>query len=151
MSINQIFPASAITPVNRTTVQSLISANVVQFGLFALFTLSILFITSAAIAANPSKSTTSRYQAERAACISGQSNQDRATCLKEAGAALMESRKGRLNGNSDTYDQNALNRCQSLPANDRDACQSRIKGEGATSGSVESGGILRELTVPDNK
>lgn len=148
MSMNQISPASVITPVNRTAVRSLVSANFAQFALCAL---SILFITTTAIAANLSTSTTSRYQAERAACTSGQSSQDHATCLKEAGAALMESKKGRLNGSTDTYDQNALNRCNSLPADDRDACQRRIKDEGVTSGSVKSGGILRELTVPDTK
>ena len=32
----------------------------------------------------------SRYQSERAVCLHGLSNQDKATCLKEAGAALAE-------------------------------------------------------------
>src|SRR5690606_16943646 len=37
-----------------------------------------------------------RYERERAACTDGSSQQDRATCLKEAGAARDESRGGRL-------------------------------------------------------
>ena len=88
------------------------------------------------------------YQQDRAACNSGQTNQDRATCLREAGAALQESRRGRLdNGQSSLYEQNALARCQPLPLEERAACQARIRGEGTTSGSVEKGGVYRELTV----
>ena len=34
-----------------------------------------------------------RYQQDRAACMSGQSNQDHATCLREAGAALAQARR----------------------------------------------------------
>src|SRR2546426_8157808 len=34
-----------------------------------------------------------RSQQERAACVNGQSHQDRATCMREAGAALYEARR----------------------------------------------------------
>ncbi len=86
-----------------------------------------------------------RYQAERAACMNGTSHQDRQTCLQEAGAALGEARKGNLTG-SDTYRQNALQRCVALPQNDREACVARVDGTGNISGSVEGGGVLRTYT-----
>jgi hypothetical protein len=91
-----------------------------------------------------------RYQQDRAACISGQSHQDRATCLREAGAALQEAKRGRLGDSQSSYEQNQLVRCDGLPAGDRADCLRRMRGEGTVSGSVESGGIYRELrtTVP---
>ncbi|SDY26642.1 hypothetical protein SAMN04515617_11217 [Collimonas sp. OK242] len=107
--------------------------------------------TWAAMAAANPQDANARYQAERAACISGQSNQPRATCLREAGAALQEARRGRLQDDSAADSQNALLRCNALPPDDKDACQRRINGEGTTSGSVLEGGLLRELTVPDRK
>ena len=57
-----------------------------------------LFVMSTAMIAGASElsDANARYQAERAVCQSGQSNQDRATCLKEAGAALHEAKMGRL-------------------------------------------------------
>ncbi|MDO8653603.1 MAG: hypothetical protein Q7R66_15575 [Undibacterium sp.] len=122
-----------------------------RFAALVLFVLSTSFGATAAIAAGSSSDANARYQAERAVCNSGESNQDRATCLKEAGAALKESKMGRLNSSQDAYKQNALIRCNALPANDRDACQRRIEGEGTTSGSVRDGGLLRELVVPDTK
>ena len=101
----------------------------------------------AAMAA-PANDAQARYQQERSHCLSGQSHQDRRTCLQEAGAALGEARKGRLdNGQAARYEQNALMRCNSLPVDDRDECQARMRGEGTTSGSVESGGIYRELVT----
>jgi len=82
---------------------------------------------------------------EREACMSGQTHQDRATCLKEAGAAQGEARAGRLDDRAAaSYRQNAVERCRVLPTSDRDACVARIDGTGRVSGSVEGGGILRE-------
>jgi hypothetical protein len=99
-----------------------------------------------------------RYQKERAVCDSGLSNQDRATCLKEAGAAKAEARQGRLSNNASpqTREVNAVDRCQALPTKDQADCMARIDGPGTpnqrttTSGSVAGGGILRETvtTVP---
>lgn len=86
-----------------------------------------------------------RYRMEREACMSGQSHQDRATCLKEAGAAQGEARAGRLDDRAAaSYRQNAMERCRVLPTSDRDACVARIDGSGRVTGSVEGGGILRE-------
>ena len=91
-----------------------------------------------------------RYQQDRAACISGQSHQDRATCLREAGAALQEAKRARNDGGQSAYEQNRLIRCDRVSAGDREDCLRRMRGEGTVSGSVESGGIYRELrtTVP---
>ncbi|QEI05191.1 hypothetical protein FXN63_04580 [Pigmentiphaga aceris] len=86
-----------------------------------------------------------RYRMEREACLSGQSHQDRQTCLREAGAAQGEAKAGRLDDRSAaSYRQNALERCRVLPMSDRDACVARLDGTGRVSGSVEGGGILRE-------
>ena len=87
------------------------------------------------------------YQSDRAACINGQTGQDRATCLKEAGAALQEARRGRLDDGQARFEQNRLSRCDNQPAQDRAECVRRMN-EGTTSGSVEGGGILRELVTP---
>ena len=91
-----------------------------------------------------------RYQQDRAACMSAQSQQDRATCLREADAALQEAKRGRSGDAQGSYEQNQLLRCDRLAAGDREDCRRRMRGEGTVSGSVEGGGIYRELrtTVP---
>lgn len=83
------------------------------------------------------------YQRERAACLSGQTHQDRATCLKEASAALAESRRGGLTAASGLNAE----RCNALDGSDRAACVARMNGAGVVKGSVEGGGLYRELTV----
>ena len=88
------------------------------------------------------------YQRDRAACNSGQTGQDRTTCLREAGAALQEARRGRLDDGQARFEQNRLVRCDSQPPEDRQDCVRRLNGEGTTSGSVQGGGILRELVTP---
>ena len=104
--------------------------------------------TAAVGATNPVLSNAQlRYQQERAACVSGQTNQDRNTCLREAGAALAEARRGVLNGNAAENLSNQLRRCEPLPAADREDCIARMKGHGTTSGSVATGGIYRELVT----
>lgn len=88
-----------------------------------------------------------RYQQERAACLSGRTNQDQATCLREAGAARVEARRGGLNTPSADYMANALQRCNALPVPDRADCKARVAGYGTQSGSVEGGGIYRETVT----
>lgn len=104
----------------------------------ALLTAGALLSVSAFAAGTAATSTA---QSERARCESGQSNQDRATCLKEVGAAQGEARAGSLTGGA--YDQNATDRCKALPASDQAACMGRLNS-GTSSGSAESGGIIRE-------
>lgn len=83
------------------------------------------------------------YQRERAACLSGQSHQDRATCLKEAAAASAEARRGGLT----PAGPNATQRCDALTGDERTACVARMSGAGVVKGSVEGGGVYRELTT----
>jgi hypothetical protein len=111
---------------------------------------ALLFAGLAAAGGGKLSDAQARYQQDRAACISGQSYQDRTACLREAGAALQEAKRGRLNDGQTSYEQNRLIRCERLPAGDREDCVRRMQGEGTVSGSVESGGIYRELrtTVP---
>jgi hypothetical protein len=90
-----------------------------------------------------------RYRQERARCMSGQSNQDRATCLREAAAALQEARRNRLEtGAGANLEANATARCEAQPAADRAACVQRIQGAGSTQGSVGGGGLIREAETP---
>jgi hypothetical protein len=89
------------------------------------------------------------YRADRAACLRGETSQDRDTCLREAGAALQEARRGGLGTREDNFERNRLARCDHQPPEDRALCVRRMNGEGSTSGSVAGGGVFRELIVPD--
>jgi hypothetical protein len=90
-----------------------------------------------------------RYQADRAACLEGRSSQDRATCLREAGAAAQAARQGQL-ASDPAAERNRTARCERVPAEERSACLARLDGRGTVSGSVAEGGVLREYreTVP---
>lgn len=110
--------------------------------------LAITMSMAASAAGDVAAPTGARYQQERSVCLTGQSNQDAATCLKEAGAAKDENRRGGLNDSATSYQQNAMQRCNALPASDREACQRRISGEGMTSGTARDGGVMRELVTP---
>jgi hypothetical protein len=132
------------TPQARASAKSIVSLA----GLSAFAVCAVL--VSGATASDKTSEAQARYQQERAACISGQSHQDRATCLREAEAALQDAKRGRLGDGQSAYEQNRLARCDSLPPADRNDCVRRMRGEGTASGSVESGGVYRELrtTVP---
>jgi hypothetical protein len=139
-------------------VQSTIDRESASFGQRIIFSLGLsacavtamLVAGVAAAAGSNLAEAQARYAQDRAACISGQSNQDRATCLREAGAALQEAKSGRIDDGNSSYKQNQLIRCDRLSAGERDDCLRRMRGEGTVSGSVEGGGIYRELrtTVP---
>jgi len=108
------------------------------------------FTLQGALAADPNRllpdtDAQARYERERAACMAGQTtNEDRATCLKEAGAALAEARKGNLDNGNGQLRKNAKDRCNALAGDERSDCIARMNGEGTVSGSVGGGGLLRE-------
>ena len=97
-------------------------------------------------AATAAKST---YAKERADCEAGRTAQDRATCLKEAGAAEQERKRNTLD-NTGSARQNAIERCNLVAAKDKADCLARIEGPSqpnqttTTSGSVAGGGVIRE-------
>lgn len=92
-----------------------------------------------------------RYLKERAVCMNGMSNQDRATCLKEAGAARDEARRGRLNDGDAKYKRNARERCDVLTGDEAADCRARMRGAGTTTGSAQAGGIFRETVTVETK
>jgi len=100
-----------------------------------------------AVAADVDRQGGSTIAQERQNCMDGKTNQDRATCLKEAGAAKQESQRGNLRDSGD-YSGNASKRCDTLPPDQKADCERRSMGEGSVSGSVGSGGVVRELVTP---
>lgn len=125
--------------LSKLTCQTL-AAGLLSAGLFS----------SVAMAAGPNKSADLRaqYQSDVAFCKSSQTTESRATCMKEAGAAYEEAKRNRLVSGSHDYQQDATNRCKSLPAGQQQDCMMQMSGQNTvTKGSVESGGILRETTI----
>jgi len=76
-------------------------------------------------------------------------NDKRDPAVHEAQAARQEARQGRLKDNAtpEERERNKYARCESLQGDDREYCIRRMNGEGTVSGSVEGGGLLRELRV----
>jgi hypothetical protein len=74
--------------------------------------------------------------------------QDRAACMRERGAAAETARRGGFPApDAATLQQNALARCASQPANDREACEARVM-DGNVTGSVLGGGVIRQAETP---
>lgn len=117
----------------------------------AAFAMTLGLATAACAAGKPSLAQAQRqYQQERAHCTSGRSQQDRATCLKEADAAYAEARRGALaDSPGSELANNATKRCEAQPTGEREACVQRILGAGNSEGSVKGGGVIRrnETTV----
>jgi len=94
----------------------------------------------------------STYVKERADCEAGRTAEDRATCLKEAGAAQQERKRNQLDNNGSAR-QNAIERCNLVAPKDKADCLARIEGPSkpnqvtTTSGSVAGGGVIRETTT----
>ena len=90
-----------------------------------------------------------RYTRDRAKCLSGESNQDRATCLREAGAAREAAKRGGLDDHGARYRKNAKQRCDVLTGDEQRDCIARMKGasNSSASGSAQAGGIIRETVT----
>ena len=97
--------------------------------------------------ADTAREAQARFRHDMAACNSGQSNQDPATCRLDARNALADAKRGSLNDAPGKYTSNALQRCYALQGNNRSDCESRMRGEGRSEGSVGSGGIIRETVT----
>lgn len=86
------------------------------------------------------------YRSDRAACLNGNTWQDRDTCLREAFAARRSALRGEFASLPATeYQANAMQRCDALPPDARSDCNLRMGSDGVVIGSVASGAIVREL------
>ncbi len=90
-----------------------------------------------------------RYQQDLAECETQQATQDLATCRLEARNALADAKRNLLSDTTaNLFEKNQFKRCRVFKGEDREACEARVRGDGSSSGSVQSGGILREVTRP---
>jgi len=116
--------------------------------LFTMLAVGAMAVSTAASAAPPKRGESSgTYERELAVC--GHNQQDRAACIREAGAARQAAARGGLTSAPD-YRANALARCglQQQPS-DRAACEARVLGSSGNTtanvdGSVMGGGLIRE-------
>jgi hypothetical protein len=119
----------------------------------AVAALAGAFASPVALAADASASpANAHYVKERADCEAGRTAEDKATCLKEAGAAQVERKRHTLD-NSGTPVANATDRCNVVPAKDKADCLARVLGPlksnqtVTTTGSVAGGGMIKETTT----
>jgi len=85
------------------------------------------------------------FRSEVQACKSGETQQDRSTCLQEARNAQAARKQGALVHPHEDYQANALARCDVFKGEDKAACEARVMGYGSASGSVAGGGVLRQV------
>lgn len=117
---------------------------------FSLATAALAIALPASAAGGVDKaSIEANYQAARSACQAMAVPADRTNCLRDAGAARAQAlRMGPSSTSAEQLQRNALQRCQAhKSAEDQAICERMARGDGNTSGSVESGGVIRELTT----
>lgn len=92
----------------------------------------------------------STYEQDRAACMRSDSQHERTSCLREAGAVRAQGLNRAPGATPEVRMENALKRCAELPPESKSTCERMVRGEGTVSGSVAGGGQIRELvtTVP---
>lgn len=88
---------------------------------------------------------TGDYRSEVNACMTGKTQQDRETCLREARNAKADKQRGVLDNAGARFEANASARCEVLAGEEKAACQARMMGFGNTTGSIAGGGVLREV------
>ena len=110
-----------------------------------LCAVAFLLCATPAFAADKAKPSDAQatYTRDRAECMKKDAGA-RETCLREAGAALQESKRGGLTNEQSQLENNRLARCDNQPGKDKDECIRRMN-EGTTTGSVKEGAVVREL------
>jgi hypothetical protein len=137
-------------PANKRARQSL-----VYFGVTAL--LAVTAATAQVATGAPGATgidASGNYQQEVQACVTGRTQQDRETCLREARNAQADKKRGVLDNAGAQFQANAAARCEVLAGEEKAACNARVMGYGSTSGSVAGGGLLREVetvVIPEGR
>ena len=114
-----------------------------SFGVAAL--LAVTAATAQVATGTTGIDASGSFQQEVNACMTGKTQQDQATCLREARNAQADKKRGVLDNSSGQFDANAKARCDVLAGEEKAACEARAMGYGSTSGSVAAGGVLREV------
>jgi hypothetical protein len=105
-----------------------------------------LFIGLPCSATTKSLSKSSGDGSRIAKCSYGIAQDGSNNCMSKAEYDITTSRQAALDADPAQYMRNALVRCEGLKI-DRDDCIARIRGGGTVSGSVEAGGLYRELVT----
>ena len=128
-----------ISSINR-----LARKAVSYFGVSALFVLTAA-TAQVGVAGDTGIDNSGNYPRERGWCMVNTVGDERVACLKDAGAAQSEKRRGTLDNHGANFSANAMRRCDVFAGEDRAACVARVLGHGDTSGSVQGGGTLKEI------
>lgn len=117
--------------------------SLVSFGVAAL--LAVGAATAQVATGTTGIDATGSFQSEMQACMSGQTQQSREDCMKEARNARADKQRGVLD-NSGAPVANAMGRCDvHSSGEDQAACHARTMGMGNVDGSVAGGGVIREV------
>lgn len=117
--------------------------SLMSFGVAAL--LAVTAATAQVATGTTGIDASGSYQQEVNACMTGKTQQDQATCLREARNAQADKKRGVLDNSGAQFEANATARCDVLQGEEAAACQARAMGYGSTTGSVAAGGVLREV------
>lgn len=116
-----------------------------RFSVLApVFATALCAFSVSAQAQSAPQNAQARYLQDIEKCRTHNTQDSLATCLREAGAARDASSKGQLTGPGAEATTNATQRCEAFQtAAEQADCVRRVQSTPA-SGSVESGGVLRE-------
>jgi uncharacterized membrane protein len=118
-----------------------------SFTLRVALTSLALFVCFPSLAAMKSVSKENHGSARPSRCLYGIAQDGTKNCMSKAEFNITTSRQTALDADPAQYMRNALTRCESLKGDDRADCLSRIRGGGTVTGSVEAGGLYRELVT----
>ena len=117
--------------------------SLLSFGAAAL--LAVTAATAQVATGTTGIDASGSYRQEVNACMTGKTQQDQATCLREARNAQADKQRGSLDNSNAQFEANAKARCDVLTGEEKAACDARLMGYGSTTGSVAAGGVLREV------
>ena len=115
------------------------------FGFALTATLALTAATAQVASGTTGIDNTGNAQSELAACKTGRTQQDKATCLIEVKNANEARRAGKVDNAGGQFAANALARCKVLTGEDKLACEARVVGYGNPQGSVAGGGVITQI------